>query len=131
MNLEVFKPGWQRSVGRGQAPDASELVEHEDFTYGRVVLKDFYLSHAAGLYLLQGASLEQLFSDVVVTIGDNDPDVYSLIFAEPPALHSPPPRIATVVLAHIYERPVNVPPADLLRSLFMQEMQRQHPASFS
>lgn len=123
MKLEVFKPGWQQSVGC--APDGPldpELVEEKDFRYFRLDLRDFHFSHAAALFLLQGASLRQLFENVVVTVGDRAPDFYSLAIAEPVKLHDAPPRISRLVLAHILERPPAITPDALLEQLFMREL---------
>lgn len=120
----VHKPGWAQVVGQGQMTGAHERIELQDFTILRVELHDFRLSHAGALFLLQGASLKQLFSDVVVRVGDRDPDVYSLAVADAPQLFLPPPRVPRVVLAHILERPASMPPEKVFEQLFMSEMAR-------
>lgn len=123
MKIEVFKPGWQQPVGVApKAPLDAELIEEKDFRYLRLVLEDFHFSHAAALFLLQGASLRHLFENVVVKVGDRDPDFYSLALAEPVKLHAPPPRISRVVLAHILERPAAIAPEALLEQLFIREL---------
>ena len=123
--LFVHKPGWQQPVGWALSMWHDWTV-HPDtsFTYIRIELKDFHLSHAAALFLLQGASLKNLFDNVVVTVGGREPDIYSLAIADAPRLFAPPPRCPRVVLAHILERPVDMPPEKIFEQLFMREMAR-------
>ena len=131
VRFEVFKPGWSQSVGYTfHSSPLVERLEKEDCACLRVELRDFYLSQASALYLLQGASLRQLLSDVVLSARDHAPDVYSLVLASPVKLHHPPPRIGVVVLAHILERPATVSPENLFKQLFLQELARQAGSSF-
>ena len=120
----VHKPGWAQTVGCGQMVGELETLALPDFTVLRVELRDFRLSHAGALFLLQGASLKQLFADVVVKVGDREPDVYSLAIADSPRLFSPPPLVPRVVLAHILERPASTLPEKVFEQLFMSEMSR-------
>lgn len=131
MKYEIFKPGWQQPVGWTPHEIVEpECIDVDTFAFQRVALRDFYLSHAATLFLLQGASLKQLFSDVVVKAGAREPDVYSLIFTSVPRIHAPPPRIDQVVLAHILERPVDLSPDQLVEQLFTIELARSAASSF-
>lgn len=120
----VHKPGWVHPIGSGVIVGAVDRIEHPEFTVLRVELQDFLLGHGGALFLLQGASLRQLFSDVVLKVGDRDPDVYSLALADAPRLFLPPPRVPRVVLAHILERPADLTPEKVFEQLFMSEMTR-------
>lgn len=122
--VDVFKPGWVHPAGWGRRVGDVDLVEREDFTFFRVELADFRLSHAASLFLLQGASLRMLFDNVVVRVGDRPADFYSLVFASVPQLFIPPQKLDRLVLAHIFERPANITPDALYEQLFMGEMKR-------
>lgn len=124
VRLDVFKPGWAQAVGWGLIAEKLDLVQQNEFAYSRLVLKDFHLSHAAALFLLQGASLKTLFGDVVVRIDEIEPEVFSLAVSESPRLFTPPPFIRRVVLAHILERPVTITPDVLFERIFMLEMAR-------
>lgn len=131
VRFDFFRPGWLQPVGWTKNPPGEpELIEDRLCTYLQIELEDFYLSHAASLYLLQGASLMQVFSDVVVKVGDKEPEIYSIVFATPPRLHLPPPRIERVVLAHILERPANWSPEELLQHLFKKTMAYASHAKF-
>lgn len=122
MKLEIYKPGWQQPVGFvPDAPTETELVEDQDARYCRIELKDLHLSHAATLFLLQGASLRQLFQDVVLRVGDREPDFYSLAMTSTAKLYDPPPRVPRIVLVHILERPADKSPEELLEQIFMRE----------
>lgn len=120
----VHKAGWAQPVGHGRIEGELEKFETEDFTALRLELRDFYLSHAAALFLLQGASLRNLFDNVVIGVGERAPDVYSLAVATPARLFVPPPRATKVVLAHILERPVNITPDEIFTRLFREETRR-------
>lgn len=120
----VHKAGWAQPVGSGRLGGALERFETEDFAALRLELLDFHLSHAAALFLLQGASLRDLFDNVVVAVGENPPDVYSLAVATPARLFVPPPRVTKVVLAHILERPASLTPDEIFSRLFREETRR-------
>lgn len=130
MKLFVHKPGWAQAVGWAMSHNYTGNNE-ADFVFLRVVLHNFHLSQAASLFLLQGASLKQLFADVVVKVGNREPDFYSLAIADSPRLFAPPPRIPRVVLAHILERSATSKPEELFERIFMLEMKRPpEPRSF-
>lgn len=125
VKLFVHKPGWRQEVGSAIVLlDNWFVCVEPDFTYFRVEFRDFRLSHASTLFLLQGASLKTLFSDVVVKVGDRDPEVYSLAVSESPRLTVPPPSIRRVVLAHIFERNATDTPEALFEKIFFKEMAR-------
>jgi hypothetical protein len=88
-------------------------------------IQGLVLSHAASLFLLQGASLRQLFTDVVLACPHcthlECNHFYSVVFAEPPMLWRPPPTISRLVLARIIERPVDMSPEAVLSELFSAE----------
>lgn len=123
VKLFVHKPGWAQEVGWGH-PFKPVTVHTMDFVYETIELEDFHLSHAAALFLLQGASMKTLFADVVVTREGGEPTVFSLALTDVPKLYAPPPRCRRVVLARILERPANLTPDALFEKIFVLEMAR-------
>ena len=126
--IEVRRPGWPHPIGKASSPDHDPRNPRQrgPIHYDRVELTGFLLSHAATIFLLQGASLRQLFTDVVLVrppgFAREDHHYYSVVFAEPPMLWRPPPMISRVVLARLIERPVDMSPEDVLSELFSAEV---------
>jgi len=110
------KLGWNTSIGDAEHLGPPVFFEEKDYSYYRVEVKDIRLSHAAALFLLQGASLRDLFSDVVI-----DGGVYLLAFSEMPQLYVPPPTVPRVVLVRVVDRAVSLSPENLLQNLFLKE----------
>lgn len=86
--------------------------------YERLELRDVHLSHASGLYLLQGASIRGLLDGIMVwplafvgNVGSSDA----------PALSKPPLVIRKLVLVHVLEKPENLDGEELTKQIFFME----------
>ena len=81
------------------------------------------LSHSAVLFLLQGASMRQLLSGVVV---DNVPGmksvVCSVVFADIPSLKKPPFVVRRAILVHMFSSDHQLSDDELFRSLLEAEL---------
>ncbi len=121
MKFYAHRPGWVQPVGWSFQWSSFRRIESESgLEYMGVELKDFYLSHASALFLLQGASLKQLFDNVIVA---DDSHIHSLALADAPHLMDPPPRVPRVVLVHIMNQPAGLTQEQIFAKLFMYEMQ--------
>lgn len=108
-------------TAEASAEELREIPDH-GITYARVELKNLRLSHAAALFLLQGASLRQLLDGVTLS-GEGPKYFYSVVFAEFPVLWKPPPHIPRVVLARVLETNERRLSGDgVLQAIFLSEI---------
>lgn len=114
-------------MGRGRA-GYRQICKTGDIEYQRLEVNDLHLSHAAGLFLLQGASLKQLLDDTLIIEISKDPgetmEAFNgiLIFADVPALHRPPLVLKKAVFAHLTRYPANIPLSELTKALLLSEL---------
>lgn len=122
--IEVLKPGWVHPVATTvlSSPPVATRCERGGISYLRVEISNLKLSQASALLLLQGASIRSLFSDVLLSLGQDAPHFYSLIYASVPCLWRPPPVVDRAVFAWVIDRPVDVHPEKLFQDLFLAEL---------
>ena len=119
----ITKVGWAQIVGSFHHPlhvSYQQNTEH-GVTYFRTELMNVHLSQTAALLLLQGASLFQVLSDVILPLGF-ERRFFSPVFVSPLKLHEPPPRLTRVVLVSLAERPVQLSPEEVLKLLLPLEV---------
>lgn len=114
---QVVRPGWAQPIGTGRLVSINAR-SRAGIEYERFELTDFRLSHAAVLYLLQGASLRQLF------FGTHCQPEKScvLAFSEAPCLWLPPVVSSRVVLASLRSLPNGIGEEEIYRELFFSEI---------
>lgn len=108
--------GWEQPIATAEQVSVSTRQRGE-LAYLRVLLKRVRLSHASVLYLLQGASLRQLFEGTSV-----EGNFFSLAFAEMPRLWQLPVELDRVVLVRVLSAPEGVDPEKVLYELFLAEV---------
>lgn len=128
--VAVQKPGWRQPVGVGRLIELGgrtlgEPWEDDRLSYDYLVFERFRLSHAAALYLLQGASLRTLLTDVSVVLEVSPLALYSLAFAESEPLWKPPPMLPRLVLAHLTNLPKGMKADEVFRVLLEEELRRR------
>lgn len=122
--IEVHRSGWTQPVGRGLSIKREKKISGE-IEFERLEVKDLFLSHAAGLFLLQGASFKQLLDGTLIVEQQGtflEAFEATLVFAELPALHRPPLVIRKAVFAFPRRFPAGLSSSELSKALLLLEL---------